>query len=671
MNPTQPQMPAPAPTPPPTNSDPSQFGNYSQWAQQEMAKGFTPDQLHQTLQTSGASNGGGAGGGNWFTHLLPTIGGVVGGIGGGLLTAGLGGEVAGGAGGSALGKALENSLEGKKVIQGNDLTAGAEGTIGSGVGGVASKVIGKGASLLGNTAENMIAKDATQTASKDAIDTAANTYKDVNPKLQANLGAKDSIEHVTNMGYDPSPANLTHVSNTSNDILNDSLNKALADAGPVDTSNYTQMVKDALAKEGGTLGSFMPTALARGRLGPANTPAAKLLTQLENLGQGVAKTNSDPNEIRTLTTKLGQLAEDARPTPTAATGAIDPAQRSAYNAISDVRNQLKDALYNRPEINDAITKMEGNILPDEGMNITPQLADHLNGIISGAGKNGGTGAQDLLSAISNNINVGKLGQEGQKVGQIVTSTGAQARAAAEAGLPTGATTASGNPVLDTAANFMGGPHAGILTTAVKGAVHAAQNPAILSTLSRFGALGSKLAPAAATAVATSPNLAADPTGQPGTANGTMGVTMNNTNGMTAGGTVDPTSLQGILAQYMHMGTVDPYLLSSTSPVIQALAPQVQKQQLLGSELNTLPSSYANAGGAQGLGGILSHVTGLVPGTAANTYEHQSQAVAQQLAATLGISPQAAMSLVPSLMQNGQSAGLTSGILGSMQGQLAQ
>jgi hypothetical protein len=46
-----------------------------------------------------------------------------------------------------------------------------------------------------------------------------------------------------------------------------------------------------------------------------------------------------------------------------------------------------------------------------------------------------------LKEISRNINISKLGEEGKRVGEIVTSTGGKARAAAEAGL--------GNPGLDT------------------------------------------------------------------------------------------------------------------------------------------------------------------------------------------------------------------------------
>lgn len=606
--------------------------------------------------------------GNWLTHLLPTAGSVLGTIGGGLLTGGLGGEFVGGAGGATLGKMLENALEGGPALQANDVTAGAEGGVGSLLGGVGGKVIGKVGGALASRASNVAEGTAAKNAAEDAIETAANTYKDISPQLQKAYNADASLKHVTNMGYDiADPGNLSHVADTSNDILNDVVNRSLANSGPLDLSHYPQLVKDAIAKESGTLGSFAPTALSRGRLGPANTPAAKLLGQLENLGAGITKSGSDPNEIRTLTTKLGALAQDAKPSVTMSTGAIDPTQRAIYNVINDLRGQLKDALYNRPEVEAAIKGEIGNIAPDEAMKITPQLAEHLNTVITAAGNGDKGAAQDLLDEISRNVNIKKLGQAGQDVGQIVTSTGAKARAAAAAGLD--------NPGMDThpllqAADAVS-PHKGMVGNAVSLMAHTANNPAILGTLSRIGALGEKLAPAAGAAVATAPNLAAAPVpvssvtgGAPiQSANGTMGATMN---GQQSGSSTYQDLINAMEAQ----AVLAPNLGSGASSFLSGIAPQLQQNQLLSHELGALPGSFANAGGAQGTSGILSRIAGLIPGTAANTYQQQQAAAAQALAKQLGITPQAAAGLLPQLMQNGNTAGINSGILSGMQGALA-
>lgn len=653
-------------------ADPSQFGNYSDWAKGELAKGFTPEQLHQHLQESGA-NVQAPHSGNWFTHLLPTIGSVAIPALGALLAPETGGlsliAAAGLSGlGAAGGKAAENAAEGKGVGD-HVVNEGLMGAAGGAVGGVAGKVIGKAAGALGSTAENIAAKEATQTAAQEAIDTAANTYKDISPQLQKALNAKNSLAHVTNMGYDiADPKNLLHVSNTSNDVLNDTLNRALANSGPVDLSHYPNIVKDALAKEGGTLGSFEKVALARGRVGYSNTPSAKLLQQLEDLGAGVAKTSSDPNELRTLTTKLGALAQDAKPTVTAATGAVDPQQRAVYNVINDVRGQVKNALYDRPEVADALKGEVGNLVADPKMNITQQLADHLNGVITKGGS-----AQDLLDEISHNINIGRLGEEGQKVGGIVTSTGAKARAAAEAGLDTTGTPPTGNTMMDMAG--LVNPHAGVVSGALSAAKHVAQNPAILSTLSRIGSMGAKLAPAAGAVVATSPNLQADPVGVDPNAAGGMGMaTPGGTNG-TMGGNMDMSSngahdYQSLINAMEAQAVLAPSMGGGASGFLAQIAPQLQKNQLALSAIHGIPGSFANAGGAQGTGGIMSRIAGLIPGTTAHTYQAQREAAAAQLAQAMGISPQQAMGLLPEVMQNQGTAGMTQGILSHMGGQLA-
>lgn len=609
--------------------------------------------------------------GNWLSHLLPTGGALAGGAGGAalgtMILPGIG-TVAGGILGAALGsgdaKAAENAIEHQNLGQGVG-SAALEGGAGQALGMGAGAVLGKGAELLGKGAANLAGKQAATSAAQEAIDTAANTYKDVSPQLQKAYNASDSLAHAKAMGFDVAPESLVKLSNTSNDVLNDALNKAINSAGPVDLSHYPQLVKDAIAKESGTLGSYEPTALSRGRLGPSNTAASKLLGQLENLGAGVAKTTSDPNELRTLTTKLGQLAQDAKPSVTAATGAVDPEQRAIYNVINEVRGNVKDALYNRPEVNEALKGVQANVTANPEMGITPELANHLNTTIAKAGQ-GDKPAQALLDEISRNINIGNLGQAGQDVGQIVTSTGAKARAAAEAGIqPEGAS----NSPLDMLTGLPSS-HGGVLSTAVKGAAHAAQNPAILNTLSRIGNLSAKLAPAAGVAAATAPNLGASPL--PTAGSGTMENNMNNTAAVLPGQIPQGgSSYQDLINAMEAQAVLAPSMGGGASSFLGAVAPQLQKNALVGQELSALPQSFANAGGAQGEGGILSRISGLIPGTAAHTYQQQQAGAAQALASALGISPQAAAGLLPQLMQSQQTAGLNQGILGSLSGQLAQ
>jgi hypothetical protein len=663
---TAPQM-GGAPTPGVGGDDTGQFGEYSDWAKGEMAKGFSPEQLHQHLEQSGVKVKP-EHSGNWATHLLPTIGSIgipllgaaLAPVTGGtslLVAAGLSGL------GAAGGKLAENAIEGKQASEGV-VGEGLMGAAGGGVGATAGKVLGKASKALAGRATSIAGTNEAKTAAEDMIEKSANTYKDVSPQLQKAYKAKDSLAHVTNMGYDVGdPSNLIHVADTSNDILNDTLNRALASSGPVDLSHYPQIIKEILAKEGGTLGSFDKVALSRGRMGYANTPSAKLLKQLEDLGAGVAKTDADPNELRTLTTKLGELAADAKPTVTAATGAVDPTQRATYNVINNVRDQVKKALYDRPEVGDSLKGEVGNLTANPELNISPELATHLNDVITKSAH-----PQELLQEISRNINISKLGQEGQRIGNIVTSTGGKARAAAEAGLD--------NPGLDThplleAADSVS-PHAGVIGNATKFVAHSASNPEILSTLSRIGAMGEKLAPAAGAGIATSPNLQADPVAMdpsgmgmvPGGTNGTMGGNMQ----MPASNGAH--SYQDLINAMEAQAVLAPSMGGGASSFLAQIAPQLQKNQLALSATQGIPGSFANAGGAQGTGGLLSHITGLIPGTAAHTYNAQRQAAAAQLAQAMGISPQQAMGLLPEVMQNEGTAGMTQGILSNMGGQLA-
>lgn len=669
-----PSFSAPAAGPDP-NNDPSQFGEYSDWAKSEMDKGFTADQLKQKLQEQGANPGEGEKKGNWFTNLLPTIGS----IGVPLLGAALA-PVTGGASllaaaglsglGAAGGKAAENALEGRGVLDKAVANEGIMGAIGGLAGGVAGKFIGKAGGALAGRAESIAGKQAATKAAEDGIEVAANTYKDIAPKLQGRLNMKDNLEFVKNLGYDiADPKNLVHVKNTSNDILNEVVDRALAKSGPVDLSKYGDLVKSSLAKESGTLGSFEPVAIARGRLGAPNTPAAKLLSELEGLGAApgeagtaLARVDADPNEIRTLIGKIGELMADAKPTASMTTGAIDPAQKARYNVLKDIWGQMKGGLYDRPEVAAAIKGEVGNILPDQAANITPELADYLNNVITKSGK-----AQDLLTEISRGIDIGKLGDEGMKVGQIVTSTGGKARAAMAAGLDNpGIDT---NPLLQTVDVAMPGGGS-TLSTATNFLKHAKDNPAILDTLGRIGKMGEKLLPVAGGAVATIPGLQADPVsmqpgGDYGPGNGT-----NGTMGSNMQGSSDGLGYQNLINAMEAQAVLAPTMGGGASSFLAQIAPQLQRNQLAANTISAIPQSFANAGGAQGTSGILSSIAGLIPGTAAHTYNKQKQAAAAQIAAAMGITPDQAMGLLPSIMQNEGSAGMTQGILSSMGGQLA-
>lgn len=616
------------------------------------------------------------GGGNWLTHLLPTAGSIGGGIGGAALgTAILPGigTIAGGILGAAFGgggaKAAENATEGKGIGNGVE-TSAVEGGVGQALGGVAGKVLGKGAELLASRAggitrgvEATTSNAAADKATQDAITNRATAVKDVNPTLQGNLNAADSLDHVKAMGFDDTnPLHVQQVGQTTNDILNDSVNSALAAHGPIDTSNYNDTLKNILSqtKYKNLLGDMQPVAISRARMGLPNNDAVNLYKQLSGLGEGVTGLNSDPIALRQLSSDLYNMAQDAKPGVAASTGAKDPAQVAKFNAINEVRDHVK-GLIDNPTVNSHLQNLAANIVPGDVGGSQP-LADHINSIISSAGKNGNSAYQDYMNGISKNIDINKLGTEMKKANQIVSSTGAQARAAADLngdGIPDNTQQPS---IPEVAGNILHGP-GGPLGVAGRALTHGANNPAILNTLSRMGELTAKLAPAAGVVAATAPNLAADPLAAP-QQSGTMGATMQ-----PAQQSPLDQLYQTLMQNYQAGGGITSND-ASIAGTLATLAPQVQKQNLVSGELSALPGAFANAGGAQGAGGILSHIAGLIPGTAAHTYQQQQQGAAQALAAQLGISPQAAMGLLPQLMQNQQTAGQSLGVLGQLTGRLA-
>lgn len=640
------------------------FNNYLANVQANAAQP-TVDPTQQVQQATQSQP---SGGGNWLTHLLPTGGAIGGGLGGaelgatlgsavpilGTAVGGIAGGILGAAFGSGGGKAAENATEGKGIDSGVG-TAAVEGGVGQALGGVAGKALGKGAELLASRAGGITdAADeaATNQAAQDAIKAKATAVKDVSPQLQGKLNASDSLNHVESMGFDPTnPTDVQTVSQNSNDVLNDSLDKALANSGPVDLSHYPQLIKDALANQSDVLDSYEPVGLSKGRMGAPNTPAGKLLNAMENLGMGKATINSDPNEIRTLTTKLGSMAQKYQ-------GVDTPEAKAASDAINEVRNNVKTALYNRPEVNDALQGVKGNITAED-VGSQP-LADHLNNVLTTAGSTGNTPAQDILSEISRNIDINKLGGEMGKANQIVSSTGAQARAAGDLPLAEQPAASTSNPIQ--IASDAHNSH-GMVGTALALGKHAVNNPTLLNTLSRMGELTSKIAPTAGVVAATAPNLGAAPVADP-IQGGTMGAAMQ-----PAQQSPLDQLYQTLLQNYQVGGGIGPND-ASTASTLATLGPQVQKNNLVSSELSALPASFANAGGAQGESGILSKIAGLIPGTAQHTYQQQSSGAAQALAAQLGISPQAAMGLIPQLMQSQGTAGASQGVLGQLTGQLA-
>ena len=182
----------------------------------------------------------------------------------------------------------------------------------------------------------------------------------------------------------------------------------------------------------------------------------------------------------------------------------------------------------------------------------------------------------------------------------------------------------------------------------------------LGITNKNAGLVNKITPLATRALAlgtaNSPNIAgaSQPIGQI-----TQGAGMQGTQGAGGAGAPGQDALNQLYNQLLTQEQLGSGLTDNSGSLISALnqlAPQVNKQQIAANAIQQLIPAYQNAGGAQGLGGgLLSQLTGLIPGTAANVFGNQQQATAGALGGALGISPAQAGGLTPQLMSNQQTA----------------
>lgn len=649
------------------NNDPNQpqyqFGGSQQYTPTAGALTVQPTNTSPTVPTPQPQHQ--SDGGNWFTHLLPTIGGIGGSILGGLATAGLGGEVVGGAGGSALGQGIENMLEGKNAIQGNDLSAAIGGGLGTGIGSGVGRLLGIAGKAATGAAGNLTAKAGVKEAENAALAGQKMNqaqFGGVNPHVQTGNNLADNQELLKSWGVDHTSPLAMQNASKGGLFMNDIDQAALKTGSPIPTTHLisskdiTKMTpeeSDALAESG--------------ILGPHDTKLPTTVTPVQ-ANKFAQSLNSNMRSIQG-TMKNAEASGDY-------TNA--KAAKADLQALTQKYNNVQK-LASNPKVDATIAARV--ITPEEKAQLVEKYgqaqADHIENAVNSAQSHTDLVKAKLPFAQMNTLSKQALGD------QQATAT-ARETARVRNGMTTDVS-GDTNPSLAQAGMSVAANAHKPVTAVLNLAAHSVNNPKVLGTLGRIGGLADKLgtvggkvengvrtggrdipglADMAGTAVGLSPTLGSGPV--PLGSNGTIGGTMQN---QPQGGANDPTSMSSILAHYMDVGELNPYLMGSTTPLIQALAPQVQKQHMAADTLNGLNGSYANAGGAQGEGGILSQISSLVPGTAANTFERQKQAAAAQLGAALGISPQQALGILPQLMQNQQSAGLSQGVMSQLSGQL--
>lgn len=430
--------------------------------------------------------------GNWFTHLLPTAGGILGGIvgiPGDLLSGGVS-SVGGAAAGSGIGKAIENKLEGQGV--GNGVLSNAiQGAAGEGIGRGVGAGLGKGAELLASKASKITnsAKTVADTTAADAAKTAEaaaikNNYGGIKPGVQSANKLQNNQDLLQSWGLDHTDPNVMASASKGGLFLNDIDEAALAGGKPIKTTDLISShdITSASPEE--------QTALIN----------AGIITPQGSLPHTVTPIQAN---------KFAQdLNGQMRSTQGLADNAFKNGDVANYNTanqhLSDLTSKYKNVqeLASGPEVNASIATR--TISPEEKAQLVDQYgqsqAEHLEKAVNDAKTH-----QDLVTAKLPFAQMNTLSK--QALGDMQAPATARGVARAKADI-NGDGTADVTLPTTNVPGLASDLHSaqGTVGKALVLGKHAATSPGILNTLSRMGSLLAKGAPAAGVATATSNNL---------------------------------------------------------------------------------------------------------------------------------------------------------------------
>jgi len=609
--------------------------------------------------------------GNWFTHLLPTIGSIAAPIIGGLGTGGVGllaGAGLSGAGGAA-GQALQNWLEGKNPVDSNVLESGVMNAAGGLAGGLIGKIGAKfaantaapalekaGSSMLaGQGAGNLAKEDAQYLFSKGV--TNLKQMDDIAPLVTGSEGAfnravENSLLNAREKGM---TLDLSSLAKQGKNLPGATVSSAITDAGIAGDANAVKGVQEMVQ---GTLEKYNKSAFTK--LSPVSK-GGSTVTVFDN---GVLN-NQHPLDALNMSRDLDK---------TAATWmkSSSPTIQAQGRAVKNVSNVIKDNLYG-PETGIAKMGITDQVRQQAIADLTPLQKinpKYYEAKVSEIGQAKTLG--DLRSFQAPDVRASLASQGVQKMDNL--SGGTTLGSALKVGAPVVGMSMGGLPGLAAGLvlpKALGSGAAQTGTTALlsklSGALGSKTAQKLIPTLSRIGASTAVNLPtmgAGAVSTANMPQIG-------GNMNGAPIPGMNGVNAMQPG--VAQTPYDQLVSAMEAQSILAPQLAgqSGASGFLSKIAPQLQARQTLSGMLPNMQAAYGNAGGAQGLGGAFSMLSSLVPGTAANTYQSQQQAVAAQIAQAMGISKEEALALLPQLMQNPQEAQQRMGGLGSILSSLAQ
>lgn len=639
----------------------------------------------------------------WWQKLLPTAGGVLGGIlGGAADVASLGAAaplinpITGAAAGGAAGQMAENALGGKKVLQGNDLSSGIENGVGEGIGLGAGKVIGalgEGMAGAGAKAEGkLVEKEAGQSAVNDATATKLN-FGGISSKLAGDgeLGLGKSQQFVKSMGFDhTNPYDMGKVADAV-EPLNNVYDRALSNSKPVDMSDAGKLFGATAPDTSTGLGKaelaamksqhITPELAANGTItGGSTAPEAsgvyQGIDQSSPVGQALADFNksikAEPNaalpeqmnatDVRKLQQAVGRQIGNTQTIINNAelNGTYNADAHAQLDSLNGIYSKLGDKI-KTPEVDQAIKDFQVTDADRQGLTAKygDKLGNHVADTIGNA-----QGADDLLGPMQDLTKAGRASRMAiNDIENVTNSPRAVERAKFEAngGVAPSSVSSGGSAlgdVAETAAKAVHSPTGAVLAAGRK--LHeAGVTPKIAKGL---GDVITRTRPMIAPAVVAGsniPNVAegmqppagavpmgAAPGAQPGAMPGAPGAPVNPVN----------STLDTLMQSLQQPGAALVPGYSSMVAGATGLAPAVQKNELAGETASELAPTFANAGGAAGMGGgLVDSLLSKVPGTAQNTYTREQQTAAAQLAQLLGISPEAALQMLPRFTQTPQTA----------------
>lgn len=295
--------------------------------------------------------------GNFITDSLPFIGGVGGSLLGGI--AGPGGVIAGGAAGSGLGELLKQLLTGGGLNGADIAKETAFGAAGGVAGKALSPLLSFGSRLAGKTLPGVLNKVGNEfVASQYNVPRSAARALDLPGTIEAL--SKYGIHDINKIA--PAAEQVTG----ANGIVSQLTRKAVAKAGPVDTTGILDLAKSIAGNP----------SIPQGQDKKLIEFVHKGLQKISGGDKGSLAVGSDPSEVFGFIQQLEKQAAQINRIPQFQRTAQDTALKNGYTMLAD---ELKQRLFQGAGADSALAA--GLLTPEQGIQLAlihPELAREIS-----------------------------------------------------------------------------------------------------------------------------------------------------------------------------------------------------------------------------------------------------------------------------------------------------